>query len=88
MLLRVSAFVKGDTVRLRDVERYADLPEQDVRSGSDRGGAGVESLEETERKQILRALEQAEGNRTRAAELLGINRATLFRKIKRLDLDV
>jgi len=40
-----------------------------------------------ERKQIERALEEAGGNKTRAAEILGINRATLFRKLRRLRLD-
>lgn len=35
-----------------------------------------------EKKQILRALEQAKGNRTLAAEMLGIGRSTLYCKIK------
>ena len=39
-----------------------------------------------EREQILRALEECHGHRTRAAELLGMNRSTLFRKMKRFHL--
>jgi Nif-specific regulatory protein len=39
-------------------------------------------LEEVERAHILRTLEAAEGNRSRAAELLGIGRNTLVRKLK------
>jgi two-component system response regulator HydG len=46
----------------------------------------VDTLEELERKQILLALQKAGGNKTRAAELLGINRATLFRKLRRFGL--
>lgn len=38
--------------------------------------------EEMEKKQILRALEQADGNRSLAAELLGIGRTTLYGKMK------
>ena len=38
--------------------------------------------EETEKKQILCALEQAEGNRSLAAQLLGIGRTTLYNKLK------
>jgi DNA-binding NtrC family response regulator len=46
----------------------------------------VYSLEQNEREQIQRALEAAGGNRTRAAEMLGISRATIFRKIKEMGL--
>ncbi|HEX9793765.1 MAG TPA: sigma-54 dependent transcriptional regulator [Planctomycetota bacterium] len=43
-------------------------------------------LEEPERRIILAALEACSGNRERTAQLLGINRATLFAKLKRLGL--
>lgn len=39
--------------------------------------------EEMEKKQIIRALEQANGNHSLAAELLGIGRTTLYGKIKK-----
>jgi transcriptional regulator with GAF, ATPase, and Fis domain len=44
------------------------------------------SLERTEREQIRRALEAARGNREKAALMLGISRATIYRKIKELKL--
>jgi transcriptional regulator with GAF, ATPase, and Fis domain len=54
------------------------------------GGLGddepVFSLERSEREQIRRALESCGGNRNRAAKLLGISRATIYRKIKEYDL--
>ncbi len=40
------------------------------------------SLEQTEKDEIRKALEAAAGNRDRAARLLGISRATIYRKIK------
>jgi transcriptional regulator with GAF, ATPase, and Fis domain/predicted ATPase len=88
-LLRVATFAKGTVLTLRDLERYGDLPALDPGSAVPTGltgAASVESLEELERKQILLALEIAGGNKTKAAELLGINRATLFRKLKRFSL--
>jgi len=86
-ILRVATFARGTAITQRDVERYGDLPDPATETAQG-DEARVASLEETERRQIVLALEQAEGNRTRAAEILGINRATLFRKIKRLELDV
>jgi DNA-binding NtrC family response regulator len=39
-------------------------------------------MDEIEKEAILRALEETGGNRTRAAELLGIGLRTLQRKLK------
>ena len=50
------------------------------------GDGEVHNLEALERRQIQLALERAAGNKTKAAEALGINRATLFRKLKRYEL--
>lgn len=40
------------------------------------------ALNDMEKKQIIHALEQAKGNRTLAAALLGIGRTTLYNKIR------
>lgn len=45
------------------------------------------SLEEAERQHILAVLSQVEGNRSRAAQLLGIDRKTLARKLKRFGIN-
>jgi DNA-binding NtrC family response regulator len=45
------------------------------------------ALDELERRYLLYILEVAGGNRTRAAETLGIDRRTLYRMIVRYDID-
>jgi two-component system response regulator PilR (NtrC family) len=44
------------------------------------------SLDEVERRHILRILEETDGNHLRAAEILGINRRTLYRKLDKYKL--
>lgn len=45
------------------------------------------TLKEQETEHILQALKVAEGNRTQAAKLLGIDRVSLWRKLKKLGID-
>ena len=48
------------------------------------GGEGLNgSLAQSEKKEILRALEQFGGRKAKAAEFLGINRKTLREKMRR-----
>jgi DNA-binding NtrC family response regulator len=58
------------------------------RAGEPLSRAQAVSLEEVERRHIERTLRRHAGNRTRAAEELGISRATLINKIKAYALDV
>ena len=44
---------------------------------------GVQSLDDVERATILQALAQCHGNKKKAAQLLGIQRPTLYNKMKR-----
>lgn len=45
-------------------------------------------LEQVEARTIMQALREADGNKFRAAESLGIARSTLYRKVKALGLDL
>jgi two-component system response regulator HydG len=45
------------------------------------------TVEEEERHLIQQALKETEGNRTRAAQKIGISRRTLHRKLKEYQLE-
>jgi transcriptional regulator with PAS, ATPase and Fis domain len=49
---------------------------------------GVQSLDDVERTTILQALAQCHGNKKKAAELLGIQRPTLYNKLKRYAIEL
>jgi two-component system, NtrC family, response regulator AtoC len=49
---------------------------------------GVQSLDDVERRTILQALAQCHGNKKKAAELLGIQRPTLYNKLKRYAIEL
>ena len=63
-----------------------DLPDEVRHSAPGTGGPGVAAISRTladvERDHILGVLDSAGGNRTKAASILGIGSATLFRKLK------
>ena len=49
---------------------------------------GVSSLEEMERIHIVKVLEEVSYNKSKASEVLGIDRATLYRKAQRYGIDL
>jgi transcriptional regulator with PAS, ATPase and Fis domain len=49
---------------------------------------GVQSLDDVERNTILQALAECHGNKKKAAERLGIQRATLYNKMKRYAIQI
>ncbi|HYF01052.1 MAG TPA: sigma-54 dependent transcriptional regulator [Planctomycetota bacterium] len=65
---------------VEDVPRYVKDPE---RAGAAMPGVAGVNLEEQERESIRKALALTEGNREKAAKMLGIGERTLYRKIKR-----
>jgi two-component system response regulator HydG len=70
-----------------DVAITADLPDSICRARSDEHVSAepfteeILDLAELERNHILRVLERLNGNKSRAAQLLGLDRRTLYRKL-------
>jgi DNA-binding NtrC family response regulator len=82
-----SAAIRADGDRIEAQHLPAD-----VRDASDAQGNGsryrAEAVGDDERSAIVAALHEAEGSRTRAAELLGMGRTTLWRKMKAYGIEL
>ncbi|WP_155054434.1 helix-turn-helix domain-containing protein [Streptomyces blattellae] len=67
----------------------AELSLLDLPSAYLNPGRGLGRMEQVERLTIIRALQESAGNKLRAAQSLGIGRATLYRKLRayRINLD-
>ncbi|MDQ7007824.1 MAG: sigma 54-interacting transcriptional regulator [Acidobacteriota bacterium] len=81
-LSRLALHATEGTIDLKTLEADPELAERFGSTPSDET-----QLEEVEARAIRRALELTGGHRLRAAQLLGIGRATLFRKIRRYHLE-
>jgi len=84
-LERLAVEARGGTIDVADLppafrEKTAPL-EQPLFTG-------LPSLEEMEKRYLRHVLTEVKGNRSRAAEVLGIDRRTLYRMAKRFGLDL
>jgi DNA-binding NtrC family response regulator len=66
--------------------QFRKLSEQAERGALPR--TSVQSLDDVERNTILQALAECHGNKKKAAERLGIQRATLYNKMKRYAIEI
>jgi transcriptional regulator with PAS, ATPase and Fis domain len=80
MIERLVVFSRSSTIDLGDLPPTVTprAPALEKRLFDD-----LPSLEEIERRYLLHVLEQVGGNRTRAAEVMGIDRRTLYRMAER-----
>lgn len=76
---RSAILAEGDTIT-------PDLLPPEFHGDSITSSNNSESLKEMERIHIKRVLEKADGNKTKAAEMLGIGTSTLYRKIDEYNL--
>jgi len=69
-------------------ERATFIPSGATTGGVSEGSASSMDLEEMERATIQRVFDQVGGDKSLAREMLGISRATLYRKIKRYNIRI
>ena len=80
---------RQDLVGVKELPAEVQLPT--VLQRTERAAAaqqGVQSLDDVERATILQALAQCHGNKKKAAQLLGIQRPTLYNKMKRYAIEL
>ena len=84
---RLAIFSPSARISAEDVERE-NPPKSAAETEEKSAAAGSVSLREMEREHILRALRDAQGNKSLAARRLGIERKTLYKKARRLGIDL
>ncbi len=91
-LERACSYASGTVVQLGDMptqlqefrlqQRRLTVPLREVLEAAAASSAGVTSLADMEKQAILDAIRQLNGDKLKAAQLLGIGKTTLYRKLK------
>jgi DNA-binding NtrC family response regulator len=87
----VVVLARQGLISVKELPAEIQLPtalQQRGRSSAAAGRTGVQSLDNVERNTILQALAECHGNKKKAAELLGIQRPTLYNKMKRYAIEI
>jgi DNA-binding NtrC family response regulator len=84
---RLAIFCVSGEIEDVDVEREAGNKRQFLTPAGS-GEAAAPTLQEMERQHIVRVLQEMEGNKSKAARALGIERKTLYEKARRLGIDL
>ena len=80
---RAVALARFEEITIDDLPERVRAPVKSARSQGDEAPFEVVPLEEVERRHIFRVLEISGGNKSLAAQLLGVDRKTLYRKLER-----
>jgi len=68
--------------------RQASSPSEQKQDVSDTAESVYLTLEEVEKRHLMRVLKETKGNKVKAAKILGIDRRTLYRMAERFGLDL
>lgn len=79
---------RQNMIGVKELPRELQLPAALQQIGGAVPVQGVQSLDDMERVTILQALAQCHGNKKKAAEMLGIQRPTLYNKLKRYAIEL
>jgi DNA-binding NtrC family response regulator len=80
---------RNDKISVKELPAEVQLPavlQQQQLERSSNGG--VQNLDDLERNAIIQALAQCHGNKKKAAQVLGIQRPTLYNKMKRYAIEL
>ena len=88
ILERAAIFSDGDLISEDNIELRGDVLGHVKKAADESVSTEGMSLKEIEKQSIERALRRWEGNRTKAANELGITRRTLITKIEEYNLDI
>jgi two-component system response regulator HydG len=81
---RAAALTQSECIDPEDLpERIRFFRRSHIRMAAENQPAGLATLDEVERQHVLRVLETTGGNKTLAAQILGVDRRTLHRKCER-----
>jgi DNA-binding NtrC family response regulator len=87
-LERVITFNDTGVIQVSEMEfGEPDEPDKPLAAVAATAATSPQSLDEMEREHIIRVLRETGGNKKKAAEILGIERRTLYNKAKRLGID-
>jgi DNA-binding NtrC family response regulator len=77
-------------ITVKELPAEVQLPAvlQQTQSSNNGGTNGVQNLDDMERNAIIQALAQCHGNKKKAAQILGIQRPTLYNKMKRYAIEL
>lgn len=91
VLERAMIFADSPVIRVEDLDLRGSVSRPGTKTASQdsvTASEGAISLKDLEKNAIIRALQRWEGNRTHAAEELGISRRTLISKIAEYGIDL
>ncbi|HOZ22308.1 MAG TPA: sigma 54-interacting transcriptional regulator, partial [bacterium] len=83
---RAVALSEGPSLRIYDLPPHI-IQEATPSYEIEPAPSGVLLLEEVEKEHILKVLDMTDGNRSEAAQILGIHRDTLLRKLKKYGVE-
>jgi len=87
VIARLGVLGSSPRLTLRDLEVDAQLYQAFTEIDVPQAPSPIEDLTTLEKRQIQRALRETKGNRVKAAALIGISRATIFRKIREYGIE-
>ena len=83
VLERATAFCEEQCVRVKDLRFSSLSPTQFKNNQSPNDLAGI-TLQQLEQKAIMDTLQACEGNKAKAAQMLGISTKSIYNKLKRM----